>query len=126
MKRITQRSAALAVTLVLAFATVAMSAPKSERAKKSFTIEGTILQINQKARTLLVADRWSDKLYLATVPKGVGVKVTFGLYMNKSKAEFWQLSRNFRVRMQCISTSEPLARLDDGRKVIVLTAINEF
>ncbi|HJZ67370.1 MAG TPA: hypothetical protein VKF81_04420 [Blastocatellia bacterium] len=124
MKRITQRSAALAVTLVLAFATVAMSAPKSERSKKSFTIEGTILQINQKARTLLVADRWSDKLYLATVPKGVDVKVTFGLYMNQGHAEFWQLTRNTRVQMQCIRTEEHLARLDDGREVIVLTATN--
>src|SRR5262249_26234921 len=113
-----------AVVLVLALAAVAMSAPKSERAKKSFTIEGTILQINQEARTLLVSDRWSDKLYLATVPEGVGVKETFGLYMNQDRAEFWQLTRHSRVRMRCIRAGEHLARLDDGREVVVLPAIN--
>jgi len=34
MERITQRSVALAVTLMLALATLAMSAPKSERSSK--------------------------------------------------------------------------------------------
>jgi hypothetical protein len=123
MKRITQRSAALAVTLVLAFATVAMSAPKSERASKYLTVEGRVLQINQKARTLLVSDIWSDKLYLVSVPEGATVKITFGLNV-RDYAQFWDVSRNSRVRMRCIRTGEHLARLDDGREVVVLTAIN--
>jgi hypothetical protein len=123
MERIIQRSAALAVTLVLAFATVAMSAPKSERASKYLTVEGRVLQINQKARTLLVSDMWSDKLYLVSVPKDTTIKITFGLYPG-DYAQFDQVTRNSRVRMRCIRNGEHLARLDDGREVLVLTAVH--
>lgn len=123
MKKITHRSAALAVALVLAFATVAMSAPKSQHASKYLTVEGRVLQINQKARTLLVSDMWSDKLYLVSVPEGATFKITFGLY-KRDYAEFWQATRNSRVQMRCIRTGEHLARLDDGREVVVLTAVN--
>ena len=121
MKRITQ-SAALAVTLVLALGTLAMSAPKSERASKYLTVEGRVLQIDQKARTLLVADMWSDKLYLVNVPKGETFKITFGLNMNVAAAELWHARRNDRVRMYCIRDQEHLAQLDDGRQVVVMTA----
>ncbi|MFY9572016.1 MAG: hypothetical protein WAV20_11510, partial [Blastocatellia bacterium] len=62
MKRI--QPIALAMTLILALGAVAMGAPKNERARKNLKIEGKILHIDQNARTLLVADQWSDKLYL--------------------------------------------------------------
>lgn len=123
MKRITQRSVALAVTLVLALATLAMSAPKSERSTKYLTIEGQVLQVNQKARTLLVTDYWSKKLYLVNVPKGETFRITFGMNMKTAEPEFTDVRRNDRVRMRCIRTEkEHLARLDDGREVVVLTA----
>ena len=121
MKRITQ-SAALAVTLVLALATLAISAPKSERASKYLTVEGRVLQINQKARTLLVADIWSDKLYLVKVPESETFKITFGMYMKVAEPELWQTHRNDRVRMRCIRSQEHLAQLEDGRQVVVMTA----
>ncbi len=122
MKRITQRNIALAITLVLALATVAMSAPKRERASKYLTVEGHVGQIDQRARTLLVADMWSDKLYLVGVPKGETFKITFGLNQNVPEPELWQARRNDRVRMRCIRGEEHLARLDDGRQVVVMTA----
>jgi len=123
MERIIQRSAALAVTLVLAFGTVAMSAPKSERASKYLTVEGRVLQINQKARTLLVSDMWSDKLYLVSVPKDTTIRITFGMYRGDA-ADFQQVTRNSRVRMRCVRNGEHLARLGDGREVVVLTAVH--
>ena len=123
MERITQRSVALAVTLMLALATLAMSAPKSDRSTKYLRIEGQVLQVNQKARTLLVSDYWSKKLYLVNVPKGETVPITFGMNMNIAAPEFRDVRRNDRIRVRCIrSENEHLARLDDGREVVVLTA----
>lgn len=121
MERITQRSVALAVTLIFAFATLATSAPKSE-SRKYLTIGGRVLQVNQKARTMLVADQWSKKLYLVNVPKGETVRITFGLFMKTAEPEIEQVHRNDRVLMRCIrAEKEHLARLDDGREVVVLT-----
>ena len=123
MERITQRSFALAVTLMLALASVATSAPKSERSRKELTIEGRVLQVNKEARTLLVADTWSKKLYLVNVPKGSSFRITFGMYMKSAEPGFDQVRNNDRVRMRCIrSDNEHLARLDDGREVVLLTA----
>ena len=123
MERITQRSVALAVTLMLALATLAMSAPKSERSSKYLTIEGQVLQVNQKDRTVLVSDYWSKKLYLVNVPKGETFRITFGMNMRTAEPEFKDVRRNDRVRMRCIrSEKEHLARLDDGREVVMLTA----
>lgn len=123
MERITRRSGAIAVTLVLALATLAMSATKSERFSKHITIEGRVLQVNPQARTLLVSDHWSKKLYLVNVPKGETFRITFGLYMNTSSPELRQVQRNDRVRMRCIlPDKEHLSRLDDGNEVVVLTA----
>jgi len=123
MKRIQQRTAAFAVTLtlVLSLATVALSAPKSESAGKRLTVSGRVLQVDQKARTMLVADNWSDKIYLVTVPKGETFRITFGLYMNVSEPELWQTRRDDRVRIRCIRTQEHLAQID-GRQVLAATA----
>jgi len=123
MKRITQRSVALSVTLMLALATLAMSAPKSERSSKYLTIQGRVLQVNQNARTLLVEDYWSKKLYSVYVPEGETFRITFGLNMRKAEPEFKDARRNDRVSLRCIRTeNEHLSRLDDGREVVVLTA----
>src|SRR6476620_1740144 len=99
MKRIPQRSAAvgLALSLVLTLASAAMGAPKHERTSKAFTISGRVLKVDQKARTLLVADSWSDKLYLVNVPKGETFQITFGLYAKVSEPELSQARKNDRV-----------------------------
>ena len=123
MKRLTQSSIAAVITLMLTFATVAMAAPKSEHAKKRITIEGRVLEVNRDARTVLVADRWSKTLYLVTVPKGETFRITFGMFMQVAAPSFQQVRKNDRVRMQCIRTEkEHLARLDDQREVVMLTA----
>ena len=124
MQRITRSSIAAALTLMLAFATVAMSAPKSEKSSKRIKLEGRVLQINNEARTLLVSEFWTKKLYLVTVPKGESFRITFGVYMGTPQAELWQVRRNDRVRMECIrnSNNEHLSRLADGREVITVTA----
>lgn len=122
MKRITQRSAALAVTLVLALAAVATAAPKSERSGNYLQIEGRVLHVNQKTRTLLVSADGSGKLYQVSVPKGETFQITFGLYAKNGESEFREARRNDRVRIRCIRSQEHLARLDDGREVVVLTA----
>jgi hypothetical protein len=120
MKRITQRGA-LAVTIVLALATLAVSAPKSDRASKKLVVEGRVLQVDQKARTLLVSDLWSKKLYLVNVPKGSTYRITFGLNMKVSEPEISHTHRNDRVRINCIRNQEHLAQID-GREVVGMTA----
>ena len=123
MNRIKQRSAALAVTitLVLSLASVAIGAPKHDSSGKRLTISGRVLQVDQKARTMLVADSWSEKLYLVSVPKGETFQITFGLYMKVYEPELWQTRKNDRVRIRCIRNQEHLAQLD-GRQVVAATA----
>jgi hypothetical protein len=121
MKHITQRTAAVALTLVIAYAAVAMAAPKSERGAKYITISGRVLQINQKARTMLVADLWTPKLYLVTVPKGETFRIWFGMNV-KNYAEFEDVKTNDRISAGCKGGEEHLARLADGREVVLLTA----
>jgi hypothetical protein len=125
MERITQRTAALAVTLVLALASLAMAAPKSEHSRKYLTISGKVLQVNTEARTLLVSDYWSKKLYLVKVPKGETFRITFGMNMNKAESGISDVRRNDRIRLRCIrADKEHLARLADGREVAVVTVTN--
>ena len=126
MKRITQRSIVLSMTLMLAFATVAMSAPKSKRSSKYLTIEGRVLQVNRDARTLLVSDYWSKKVYLVTVPKGEALRITFGRFAKTEEADFTQVHKNDRVRLRCVrdANKEHLARLDGVREVVMLSAAN--
>src|SRR5512141_1482756 len=100
MERITQRSIALSITLMLVLATAAMSAPKSERSRKYLNIEGRVLQVNRDARTLLVSDLWSKKLYMVNVPKGETFRITFGLYMKNAEPGIEHVRRNDRVRMR--------------------------
>lgn len=123
MERLTRQSAALTLTLMLALATVAMSAPKSERSRKYITIEGRVLEVNPAARTMIVADAWSKTLYRVNVPKGESFRITFGMNMKTTEPGIDLVRRSDRVRVRCIRTEkEHLARLDDGRTVVVMTA----
>ena len=122
MKRISSLFAIAAIS-VFAFSTLGMSATKTERGGKIFTLEGRVIRVDQKSRTMLVDDQSSDKLYLVTVPQGKTFKVTFGLSMNRAEAGISQVHSNDKVRIECKrSASEHLARLEDGRQAIVLTA----
>ena len=124
MKRIHRSHVALALTIVIGLASLAIAAPKAERSSK-LRIEGRVLQIDKNARTLLVSDQWSKKLYLVTVPKGTTFTITFGMNMKYAEPTFSDVNKNDRVRLRCTRNSgEHLSRLDDGREVVVLTAIN--
>jgi hypothetical protein len=124
MKRIHRSQVAFALTIVITLASLAMAAPKAERAKR-LTVEGRVLQVNTNDRTLLVADHWSKTLYLVSVPKGATFKITFGMNMQYAEPGFSDVRPNDRVRMRCTRNSgEHLSRLNDGREVVVLTAIN--
>ena len=124
MKRTTRSKVAFALTVLIALASLAMAAPKTERSRR-ITVEGRVLQVNTAARTLLVADQWSKTLYLVTVPKEAGFKITFGMNANFADPTISDVRQNDRVRMRCTRNSgEHLSRLNDGREVIVLTAVN--
>ncbi|HKA22163.1 MAG TPA: hypothetical protein VKN18_28050 [Blastocatellia bacterium] len=124
MERTTRSKVAFALTVLITLASLAMAAPKTERSSR-ITIEGRVLQINAAARTLLVTDQWSKKLYLVTVPKEAGFKITFGMNANYGDPQFSDVRRNDRVRMRCTRNKEEhLSRLSDGREVVVLTAVN--
>lgn len=122
MKRISSLFA-IAVISVLAFSSFGMSATKTDRGSKYFTLNGRVISVDQKARTLLVDERSSDKLYLVTVPDGKTFKITFGLHMNLAQAGIWQVHPKDRVRIECKRPgSEHLAQLEDGRQAIVVIA----
>ena len=122
MKTITKLgSIAAAFTLV---STLALAAPKAERVSKYFSVAGTVLEINKHDRTLLVADRLSEKkLYLIAVPEGVSFKITFGRYMRMAEPGFDDVNAGERVEIRGLrSDTEHLSQLKDGRLVIRLTA----
>lgn len=122
MKAIT-RLGSIAAALTLALSSVAHAAPKAERAKKYFTVAGSVLKINKKEHTLLVADRSSEKLYLIEIPEGASFKITFGRYMRMSEPGFQDVFIRERVEIRCYrEDKERLAKLPDGRSVIALTA----
>lgn len=124
MKRTTRSKVALALTVLITLASLAMAAPKTERSSR-ITVEGRVLHINAAARTLLVSDQWSKKLYLVTVPKEAGFKITFGMNANYADPKFSDVRQNDRVRMRCTrNNGEHLSRLNDGREVVLLTAVN--
>lgn len=122
MKTIT-RPTSIAAAITLIVGTLALAAPKSQRANKYFTVAGTVLRIDKHNRTLLVADRLSEKLYLIEVPEGATFKITFGRYMRMARPGFDDVIARERVDIRCISTdTEHLARLDDGRVAVRLIA----
>ena len=82
-----------------------------------------MLQIKRRPARFLVADHWSKKLYLVTVPEGAHFKVTFGRAMNLTYPEISDLSRKDQVQMRVkASSGERLTLLQDGRQAVVLIA----
>ena len=121
MKTITRLgSIAAAFTLL---STLALAAPKTERAEKYYKIRGTVIQIDNKERTLLVEDRLANKLYLIGVPEGVTFKIAFGTYMQLAEPGFEDVRSGERIEIRCKrGSAEHLALLDDGRSAVLLTA----
>ena len=117
-------------TIAAAFAllgTLAIAASKAERAKKYFTVTGTVLQIDKTERTLLIADRASNKTYLIEVPEGAKFKIVFGRYMQIREPGFNDVSIREQIEIRCFrGDTEHLAlldeKIDDGRSVIAVTA----
>ena len=121
MRTITRFASIVAAFTLLS--TLALAAPKTERANKYFKVAGTVIQIDNKDRTLLVADRLSNKVYLIEVPEAVTFKITFGRYMRMAEPGFGDVFIGERVEIRCErGSTEHLARLEDGRSVTVLSA----
>jgi hypothetical protein len=121
MKTIARLGSIIAVFTLLS--TIALAAPKADRANKYFKVAGTVLQIDKEDRTLLVADRLSNKLYLIAVPEAVTFKITFGRYMRMAEPGFGDVRIGERIEIRCArGDSEHLALLEDGRAVTTLTA----
>ena len=122
MKTITRLGSFLAAFTLLG--TLALAAPRAERANKYFKVAGTVIQIDKKDRTLLVADRLSNTLYLIEVPEAATFKITFGRYMRMAEPGFEDVRAGERVEIRCTrGSTEHLARIEDGRVAVTLTAI---
>lgn len=122
MRQTIQRSISL-VGIALVTIGLAMGAPKTERAKSEITVYGRVLKIDKKERTLLISDQSSKKLYLVTMPEWARLEIFFGICRSYDSPTFKNVYRSDIVRVRCIRTGqEHLARLDDGRQMVVLTA----
>jgi len=116
------RLGSIAATFMLLSMIVA-AAPRGQQAKTYFTIAGTVLEVDQKERTLLVADRQSEKLYLIEIPDGTTFKITFGNAMLMDKPGLADVNARERIEIRCFrGDRDHLARLDDGRTVIRVLA----
>lgn len=121
MKTIARLGSIAAAFMLLTM--IVAAAPKGQRANKYFTIAGTVLEVDQKEHTLLVADRGSEKLYLIEIPDGTTFKITFGRYMRMAEPGFGDVNERERVEIRCFrGDQDHLARLDDGRTVIRVIA----
>ena len=88
-ERITQQRIALAITLMLAFATVAMSAPKKEGSTKYLTIEGRVLQREPERSHIACLRSVVEKaIFGQNVPKGESFQIKFGLFQNQAELRF--------------------------------------
>ncbi len=116
------RLVSIAAAFTIALSAVAQAAPRAERAEKIFTVEGTVLQINNIEHTLLVSDRSTSELYLIVMREGARFKITFGRYMHMAEPGFDDVSIRERVEIRCLTgAKERLAMLPDSRRAIVLT-----
>ena len=121
MKTIARLGSIAAAFMLLSM--IVAAAPKGQRANKYFTIAGTVLEVDQKEHTLLVADRRSEKLYLIEIPDRTTFKITFGRYMRMAEPGFGDVNERERVEIRCFrGDQDHLARLDDGRTVIRMLA----
>ena len=123
MKTIARLGSIAAAFMLLGL--IVAAAPKGQRANKYFTIAGTVLEVDQKERTLLVADRRSEKVYLIEIPDGATFKISFGNSMLMAKPGLADVNARERVEIRCFrGDRDHLARLDDGRTVIGVLASN--
>ena len=121
MKSIARLGSIAAAFMLLSM--IVAAAPRGQQANKYVTIAGTVLEVDQKEHTLLVADRRSEKLYLIEIPDGTTFKITFGRYMRMAEPGFGDVSERERVEIRCFrGDQDHLARLDDGRTVIRVLA----
>jgi len=122
MRSTTIRSLAT-VILTLSISAAAVASPSSASSGKSFMLYGKVLSVDLKAKTLTVADSYSDKIFLVKVPEGASIKITFGINSRYSEPQLRDVNRNDRVIARCkLTPREHLALLDDGRQAIVVTA----
>ena len=122
MKRMIQRSIALTACAAIALTMITATASAAKRGKNSFELYGRVLKVDQKARTALIDDKWSDKLYLVYMPKGATVKITFGQNMRLSTPAFEDIHKNDRIQARVSrGSTEHLAQLEDGRQVVVVS-----
>jgi hypothetical protein len=124
MMNTARRSISLAISVVFALASLALAAPRAEASGKFVSIAGQVRKIDSRQRTLLVADRSTEKLYLVKVPEGANLKITWGRYMRMAEPSFEDVFNKDRVEIRCYRPdSEHLAQLEDGRNAIKLTAV---
>jgi len=121
MKRRVQ-SSILLIGIALITAGLATASPKSD-SKNEINVYGRVLKIDSEQHTFLIADHWSKKLYLVTMPDGARFKIFFGIYRSKDDPAFANVYKNDIVQVRCTRTAKDrLAKLDDGREAIALTA----
>jgi hypothetical protein len=121
MKRRVQ-SSILLIGIALITAGLATASPKSD-SKNEINVYGRVLKIDSEQHTLLIADHWSKKLYLVTMPDGARFKIFFGIYRSKDDPAFANVYKNDIVQVRCTrTTKDRLAKLDDGREALALTA----
>jgi hypothetical protein len=120
MKTFTRLGSIIAAFTLLS--TLALAAPKAERANKYFKVAGKVIQIDRQDRTMLVTDSASNKLYLIKVPNGVTFKITFGKNMQLAEPGFNDVNIRERVEIRCLRDTEHLSRLGSGRYVTTLSA----
>jgi hypothetical protein len=120
MKTFTRLGSIIAAFTLLS--TLALAAPKAERANKYFKVAGKVIQIDRQDRTMLVTDSASNKLYLIKVPNGVTFKITFGKNMQLAEPGFNDVNIRERVEIRCLRDTEHLSRLGSGSYVTTLSA----
>ena len=122
MRQTIQRSISL-VGIALVTMGLAMGATKTDRAKSEINVYGRVLKIDSKERTLLISDHASKKLYLVTMPEGARLQIFSGICRFYDSPTFDNVYKSDIVRVRCIRNEQDhLARLDDGRQVVTLTA----
>ena len=108
--------------IILALVTIA-TASVTAKNNKYMELKGKVLKVDEKNRTMLVADSFSDKLYIVKVPEGSIFKITFGIHRMYSEPGLRDVYKGDRISAFCKhSDDDRLAKLEDGRTAIVMVA----
>ncbi|MDX6692765.1 MAG: hypothetical protein QOF02_368 [Blastocatellia bacterium] len=113
--------------IILTVATVALLssgltlASAKETAAGAFNVQGRVLAVNLKARTMSVKDNHSGQEYLVVVPEESIFKITFGKDSKRNLPQLEDVSVgdvvNCRVRMA--KDAEGVAARRGGAKVVI-------